>query len=219
MKGKETSCTCTQHISRETWKQAITADGIVEIALSSSQSSLNPELAGLASNACTLIAGLVTSAFMHGIVPFTNTKDLVSFFNNEMRDGNDVYNINKENMHSPFLNAYEAAEILNLKVKGDIYDVMGMNALVSYLESRIKPQSCTAFILIIPAVPAVSIAICQRNDLLYFFDSHCHGKFGAIIALCKIELLPKLLNYINKLAIQTWNVGLPGSNLTQMDLM
>ncbi len=54
---------------------------------------------------------------MHGIVPFTNTKDLVSSFKHEIRDGDDVYN----------MNAHEAAEILNLKVKGDIYDVMGMD--------------------------------------------------------------------------------------------
>ncbi len=40
-KEKETSCICSQHISRGTWKQAKTADDIFEIALLSSQSFLN----------------------------------------------------------------------------------------------------------------------------------------------------------------------------------
>ena len=99
-----------------------------------SQGSLNST--GIGSNACTVIAGLVCSAFLHSDSSISDTAKLSYFFIEEMRDGNDIYNANSENFPSPFLNAEEAANLLGLQIRGEIFDVRNANSLASYLSLR-----------------------------------------------------------------------------------
>eukprot|EP00112_Aurelia_sp_Birch-Aquarium-sp1_P000250 Seg102.10 transcript_id=Seg102.10/GoldUCD/mRNA.D3Y31 product="hypothetical protein" protein_id=Seg102.10/GoldUCD/D3Y31 len=221
--GKQIPCTCQFHSQRVS--QQLIANiikfpsGLMEIMMHDSQGSLNKALAGMGSNACTVIAAVTGEFFLRRKLPLNDVEALAKAYVSIMIDGNDLYYVERNRFRHNDLEARDVVKIVDVKIVGnDIVGILSKDHFVRHLKEQLQTDAFTGFLLILPGEPGLSAFIGCVEGMLYFFDSHSHPRQGAVIVMESCTNLAEFASYIEQLAKRSWGSTLLGSNITQLKI-
>ena len=163
------------------------------------------------SNACTLIATMIGMLHLKKKLPELALPDkIVEVFVEKMQEGNSLYDI-----ISPMFAS--VTKVLPIKVSAD--DIKGITDqvhLTNELKFVCQIPNPSAHLLFVPPDKCMSLLINHQEIIL--FESHKHGKNGALIAYCKKSAIDNFVIFLVDMFQQDWGANVAGSNLVQIKL-
>ena len=218
--GCQITCDCQWHqpVVQEAEPLLVSAEKTITVFSfpeSQSQATLSTTQA---SNACTPISLLISSAVYSNTMPelsLNNPKEIQDFYVNKIKQGNLLYDIIDQPVQQPNLEVDEVLESIKMPVKvgpGGFIGIMDLPQFKTELERMFDNKENMSAVMITP--PDKSFTLCKTQNKLVLFESHHHYLRGSLIAFTDSQNIEDFCDYVNNMITNDWKKSLQFSNLT-----